>query len=122
MATKTIAYNGGVVIVDVFSDSTYVTWAARKNAYSTKTVGSINNDDQNYVERLAGLIAKGKGFIDREREKEVVADQRYAQALELANSVIDGSGAGIVEVAKPQYVPTKRRGFFAALKDSRKKS
>ena len=126
---KKIKYNGGLVDIDVYTDYTTVWWHNKSDGYNPKTVGRVQNSEPRYTEKLADLINTGKFEIDNLRKSEALAKKRLEDASMLAKQVIEGEN--IVEksgkprsynVDLPVYVPVKRRrGFFSALRDTRKK-
>ena len=121
---KQIVHNGGAIEVSVYSDDTYLGWAGSKGAYHYVILGSIPNDAEDYQRRLGELIAKAKGLIDRLRVKEELANQRLEQAVEMASQVIDGDPpfeVKPIESAPVMRSASPRRGFFSALRDSRRR-
>ena len=118
---KKVNHNGGAIEVSVYSDDTYVGWAPQKDAYHYVILGNVPNDDENYQRKLGELIAKAKALIDNLRVKEELANKRLEEAVAMASLVIDGGVPAEPARAKPVYVPVKRRGFFSALRDSRRR-
>ena len=120
---KKIKYNGGLVDIDVYNEYTTVYWHNSTGGYSDpKSVGRVDNSDSQYTKKLADLINSGKFEIDNIRRSEVLAKQRLEEASVLANQVIEGESLVEKEPGKPVYVPVKRRrGFFSALRDARRK-
>jgi hypothetical protein len=118
---KKIIHNRGSIEVSVYVDDTYIGWSGSKDAYHYTTLGSIHNDAPQYSQRLGELIAKAKELIDNLRVREELAAKRLDEAVAMASQVIGEKSAGAVEPAKPTYVPVKRRGFFSALRDSRRR-